>query len=112
MGIVDQIIQSIMGSGSTLDLLVLAIKIVVLLFIIQFVLERFGNSWFATLLVFVLGYVVLFQAWSIFGPIMIIYMLIIFGFTGLAMDLAIAKPWAGNALGAQSSKRAKQQRYM
>ena len=84
-----------MGSGSTWDLIMLAIKIVVLLFIIQFVRERFGNSWFATLLIFGLGYIVLFQAWAIFGPIMIIYMLIIFGFTGLAMDLAISKPWSG-----------------
>jgi len=107
MGWIDQVFKSMLGSGSTWDLLMLAFKLVVLLFIIQFVRERFGNSWFATALTFVLAYIVLFQAWAIFGPIMIIYMLIIFGFTGLAMDLAIAKPWAGHAIGTQSSKMAR-----
>ena len=112
MSILDQIFDSLMGSGSTIDLLVLAVKIVVLMFIISFVRERFGNSWFATLLTFVLAYIVLFQAWVIFGPIMIIYMFIIFGFTGLAMDLAIAKPWKGTASDAHSAKRAKQMRFI
>ena len=108
--IIGQVLKSIIGGGSTIDLLILAVKIVVLLFIIQFVRERFGNSWFATALVFVLGYIVLFQAWAIFGPIMIVYMLIVFGFTGLAMDLAIAKPWAGNAMGSQSAQQANKRR--
>ena len=111
MGIFEQISQSVMGTGSTWDLLVLAVKLVVLLFIIQFVREKFGNSWFATLLTFVFAYIILFQAWAIFGPIMIIYMLIMFGFTGLAMDLAIAKPWAGNAAGSHSAQFAKKRMF-
>jgi len=107
MSWIDKVFQSVAGSGGTWDLLILAVKMVALLFIIQFVRERFGNSWFATLLTFGAAYIVLFQAWAIFGPIMILYMFIIFGFTGLAMDLAIAKPWAGHAGSGLSAKRAR-----
>ena len=80
----------------TLNLLVLGFKIVVLLFIVQFVRGRFGGGPIVTILILVLGYVMLVSNLApIFTTAMFIYLFIIFGFSMLVMDLVIAKPWAG-----------------
>jgi hypothetical protein len=77
-----------------LSLLMMAFKIVILLFIIQFVRNRFGGGTIVTLLVLGLGYVMLFTNYfAIFGPMMFIYLFISFGFISLLFDLSIAKPW-------------------
>ena len=82
------------GIQAELNLLLFAFKIVILLFIIQFVRNRFGSGTIVTLLVLGLGYVMLFTDYFlIFGPMMFIYMFIAFGFISLLFDLAIAKPW-------------------
>jgi hypothetical protein len=80
----------------TVNLLILGFKIVVLLFIVQFVRGRFGGGPIVTILILVLGYVMLFSNLApIFTTAMFIYLFIIFGFSMLVMDLVIAKPWAG-----------------
>jgi hypothetical protein len=79
----------------TINLVILGFKIVVLLFIVQFVRGRFGGGPIVTILILVLGYVVLFSNLApILSTAMFIYLFIIFGFSMLVMDLAIAKPWA------------------
>jgi hypothetical protein len=80
----------------TVNLLILGFKIVVLLFIVQFVRGRFGGGPIVTILILVLGYVMLFSNLApIFTTAMFIYLFIIFGFSMLVVDLVIAKPWAG-----------------
>ena len=80
----------------SVNLLILGFKIVVLLFIVQFVRGRFGGGPIVTILILVLGYVMLFSNLApIFTTAMFIYLFIIFGFSMLVMDLVIAKPWAG-----------------
>ncbi len=77
-----------------INLIILGFKIVILLFIIQFFRNRFGNSPLVTLLVAGVAYLFLFTKYfNIFGPMMFIYFFIILGFTSILMDLALAKPW-------------------
>jgi hypothetical protein len=90
----DWILQPINDLKQTIDLIILGFKIVVLLFIVQFVRSRFGSGPIVTILILVLGYIVLFQLWAVFAPGMFIYLLIFFGFTGIIFDLVISKPWA------------------
>lgn len=82
------------GLIDDIGLIIMGFKLVILLFIISFVKSRFGGGPVVTVLVFVLGYVMLFTDYFVlFGPIMFIYLFIIFGFTSIIFDLAIAKPW-------------------
>ncbi|MEM3467424.1 MAG: hypothetical protein QW735_00810 [archaeon] len=78
---------------SDFDLLILAFKIVVLLFIVGFVKNRFGGGPVTIIITLVLAYIFLFQHFEIFGPMMFIYLFIIFGFTQVLFDLSIVKPW-------------------
>lgn len=91
---VDWVLDPVRDLKETLDLVILGFKIVVLLFIVQFARNRFGGGTLVTVLILVLGYIMLFPLWPIFGPMMFIYLFIVFGFSMLVMDLAIAKPWA------------------
>lgn len=90
-------------------LLTLAFKIVILLFIIQFFRNRFGNSPVVTLLVTGMAYLFLFTDYFyyLFGPMMFIYMFITFGFTTILFDLAIAKPWKKMDMGGGDKEEGK-----
>jgi hypothetical protein len=91
----DYILKPVTNIMDTINLVILGFKIVVLLFIVQFVRGRFGGGPIVTILILVLGYVVLFSNLApILSTAMFIYLFIIFGFSMLVMDLAIAKPWA------------------
>ena len=91
---IDWILQPITDLKQTIDLVILGFKIVVLLFIVQFVRGRFGGGPMVTILILVIGYIFLFQMQYIFLPMMFVYLFIVFGFSMLIMDLVIAKPWA------------------
>lgn len=91
----DWILKPATDIMDTINLVILGFKIVILLFIVQFVRGRFGGGPIVTILILVLGYVVLFSNLApILSTAMFIYLFIIFGFSMLVMDLAIAKPWA------------------
>ena len=81
------------GILSDINLIIFGFKIVILLFIVSFVRSRFGGGPIVTILILVFGYIILFQNFLIFGPMMFIYLFMIFGFTTIVFDLAIAKPW-------------------
>lgn len=81
------------GVLSDINLIIFGFKIVILLFIVSFVRSRFGGGPIVTILVLVFGYIMLFQNFFVFGPMMFIYLFMIFGFTTIIFDLAIAKPW-------------------
>jgi len=92
----DYILKPVTNIMDTINLVILGFKIVILLFIVQFVRGRFGGGPIVTILILVLGYVMLFSNLApIFTTAMFIYLFIIFGFSMLVMDLVIAKPWAG-----------------
>jgi hypothetical protein len=78
----------------SIDLMIFGFKIVILLFIVQFVRSRFGGGPIVSILILVLGYIFLEYMWPFFGTLMFIYLFIAFGFIGLLFDLVIAKPWA------------------
>ena len=96
---IDWVLDPVKDIKETLDLVMLGFKIVVLLFIIQFTRGRFGGGPLVTILVLVIGYIMLFSLWPIFGPMMLIYFIIAFGFINIVFDLVIAKPWAGGGEG-------------
>jgi len=98
---IDWIMQPVNDIKQTIDLLLLGFKLVVLLFIVQFVRNRFSGGPIVTVLVLVIGYIFLFQMWPLFGSMMLVYLLIFFGFSMLVMDLAIAKPWARGGAGGE-----------
>ena len=88
LGIINQLVGDI-------SLAITGFKIIVLLFIIQFIRSHFNAGILPILLTLVIGYIFLFHYWAIFGPIMLVYFLLIFGFTSALLDVAIVKPWAG-----------------
>ena len=93
LGLFDSMLGTF-GMGQDANLLILGFKIVILLYIIQFFRGRFGESPVVTLLVAGVAYLFLFTNYfKIFGPMMFVYLFIIFGFTSILFDLAIAKPW-------------------
>jgi hypothetical protein len=92
----DKILGPFMGVKESIDLLFLAFKIVVLLFVVSFVRGKFGGGPIVTVLILVLGYIILFQYWMFFGPLMLVYLFIVFGFTAILFDVAITKPWQGH----------------
>jgi hypothetical protein len=82
------------GIITDINYIVLAFKIVVLLFIISFVRSRFGGGPLATAVAFIIGYVALFTDYFyFFGPIVLIYLFIAFGFVYMLLDIVIVKPW-------------------
>jgi hypothetical protein len=93
------------------DLLIFGFKIVVLLFVVQFVRSRFGGGPIVTILVLVIGYIVLDKMWPIFGPMMFIYLFILFGFTALMFDLAMATPWRTMETGGEGGEQITSKEY-
>ncbi len=87
-------------------MLILAFKLVILLFIISFVRSRFGGGPIVSIMVFLLAYIMLFTNYFyIFGPAMFIYFFIIFGFISILFDLSIAKPWKKMNLGPDTTSK-------
>ncbi len=97
LGIVTDFTDSLLRSFGLQDewnLMWFGFKLIVLLFIISFVRSRFEGGPVITAIVLILGYLMLFQYWNLFGPIMFVYFLIAFGFTMVLYDLSIAGPMA------------------
>jgi hypothetical protein len=112
LGVFDWIMNRLFGQvfGVEWDLIMFAIKLVVLLFIVSFVRGHFQAGTIVTILVLILGYIILFQYWMLFGPLMIIYILIVFGFTSILFDLSIVKPWEGGGGGGEEAQASQMRR--
>lgn len=90
LGVTDWIKQRLFGGLlEEVGWLMIGFKLVVLIFIVGFVRSRFGGGPLVTILTLGIGYIVFFQQWYIFGPMMFIYLFIIFGFSAVIMDIAI-----------------------
>ncbi|MFH0986952.1 MAG: hypothetical protein V1911_02775 [Candidatus Micrarchaeota archaeon] len=93
--------------ASEWGMLLLAFKLVMLMFIIQFVRSRFGGGPIVTILVLIFAYLGLFtDLFAFLGPLAFVYMFITFGFTALVFDMAIAKPWKKMDMGGHEAGEA------
>jgi F0F1-type ATP synthase assembly protein I len=70
------------------ELVLLGFKVVMLLFLVGWVRSHLGGGLVATIVMLVLGYLVLFVYFDIFGPLTLVYLLLIMGVTGIIQDLA------------------------
>jgi len=70
------------------ELVLLGFKIVILMFIVGWVRSHLGGGLVATIVMLFLGYLALFQYFYVFGPITILYLLVIMGATGIIQDFA------------------------
>ena len=64
----------------------LIVKIFVLLTLISWVKNHVGSGPLSWILVAGMGYFILFDGWRIFGPIYVLYMLLMFGVSGVIID--------------------------
>ncbi|MCH7902258.1 hypothetical protein IIC68_00740 [archaeon] len=82
----------------------LIIKIFVLLTLISWVKNHVGTGPLSWILVVGMGYFILFDGWRIFGPIYVLYMLLMFGVSGVIIDFFFVGGGSGggNKKGAQS----------
>lgn len=64
----------------------LILKIFVLLMIVSWVKNHVGSGPLAWIIVGGMGYFILFDGWKLFGPIYILYMLLMFGVSGVVID--------------------------
>ena len=62
------------------------IKIFVLLTLISWVNNHIGKGPLSLILIGGIGYFVLFDGWKLFGPIYVLYMLLMFGISGVIID--------------------------
>ena len=62
------------------------IKIFVLLTLISWVNNHIGKGPLSLILIGGIGYFVLFDGWKLFGPIYVLYMLLMFGVSGVIID--------------------------
>ena len=102
LGIFDSLnpFSSVSAITQEINLVIFGFKIVIMLFIISFVRSRFGGGKIVTLITLGLVYILLFTNYfALFGPMMFIYMFLIFGFTTIVFDMSIAKPWKKMDLG-------------
>jgi len=79
----------------TVSDLMLALKIFVLLTIISFVWNHVGNTSLAILLIFAISWFVLFDYWTFFGGVYILYMLLLFGISGVLVDFFFVSQMGG-----------------
>ncbi len=77
-----------------------------LLFIVGWVRGHLGGGLVATIVMLFLGYLALFQYFYVFGPLTIVYLLIIMGVGGAVTDLA----FGGGHYGVGPEARAGDQR--
>tara|TARA_Y100000310_G_scaffold272711_1_gene287840 strand:+ start:2371 stop:2733 length:363 start_codon:yes stop_codon:yes gene_type:complete len=64
----------------------LVIKIFVLMTLVSWVKNHVGTGPLSWILVGGMGYFILFDGWKIFGPIYVLYMLLMFGVSGIIID--------------------------
>ena len=64
----------------------LIIKIFVLMTLVSWVKNHVGTGPMSWILVGGMGYFILFDGWKIFGPIYVLYMLLMFGVSGVIID--------------------------
>ena len=62
------------------------LKIFVLMTLVSWVNNHVGKGPLAWILIAGMGYFILFDGWKIFGPIYILYMLLMFGISGVIID--------------------------
>ncbi len=93
LAFLDSVLMKLLGLGpiasvlQKVNLVILGLKIVVLLFIVGWVRGHVGGGRLGTFILLLVGYLILFPYWHLFGPLAILYLLAITGVTGLAMDL-------------------------
>ncbi len=81
--------------------ILIGFKLVLLMFVIGWVREHLGGGMIASVVILLLGYLALFPYFFIFGPMLVLYLFMIMGFTGIIQDMAFGKGYYG--LGAQES---------
>ena len=82
---IDKIMQD-------LDLLTLALKIVMLLFVVEIIKNRLGSGTLMNITLVALGYLVFFSPWArLFTVTLIVYMVITFGLIHFILDVAFTK---------------------
>ncbi|MFC2174425.1 hypothetical protein ACFLQ2_00960 [archaeon] len=117
MGFLDSVLGTGMGAMGGVcgfipncEFIMLGLKIVMLLFIIGWVRSHLGGGLVATIVMLFIGYLALFQYFAVFGPLTIVYLLIIMGVGGAITDLAFGREYYG--LGGESGAASLQQRMM
>jgi len=73
----------------------IVLKIFVLLTIISFFLNHLGKTPISIVLIIGVSYFVLFDLWVLFGGIYIIWMLLLFGVTGIIIDFFFVGAFSG-----------------
>ena len=98
MGFLDGVLGSGMGlfGGAcsfipNCEFIMLGLKIVMLLFIVGWVRGHLGGGLVATIVMLFIGYLALFQYFAIFGPLTIVYLLVIMGVGGMVTDMAFGR---------------------
>lgn len=64
----------------------LILKIFVLLLIVSFVFNHLGKGPMAWIVIALLAYFILWDAWKFFGPVYLLYMFVVMGFIGFIVD--------------------------
>ena len=98
MGFLDSVLgggTSLFGGACSLipncELVLLGLKIVMLLFIVGWVRSHLGGGLVATIVMLFIGYLALFQYFYMFGPLTIVYLLIIMNVGGMITDFAFGR---------------------
>jgi len=73
----------------------LVLKIFVLLTIISFFLQNLGKTPVSIVLIIGVSYFVLFDLWALFGSIYVLWMLLLFGVTGVVIDFFFVGAFSG-----------------
>lgn len=87
MGLFDFITEI----NDAFGLIMLGFKIVILIFIVGWVRGHLGGGLVATVAILIIGWFVFFEYFAIFGPMAIVYLILIIGGSGVIMDLAFGR---------------------
>ena len=77
--------------GETFDLIMLGFKVVLLLFIVGWVRNHLGGGLVAAVVIIIIGWFVFFEYFFIFGPMFVVYLVLIVGGSSVIMDLAFGR---------------------
>lgn len=77
---------TILFIGEFLSDINLILKIFVLMTLVSWVKNHLGSTPLSWIIVAGLGYFILFDGWAIFGPVYILYLLLMFGISGVIID--------------------------
>jgi hypothetical protein len=80
--------------------MVLVLKVFTLMAIISYITNHLGKGPIAILLIAVFSWFIIFDYFAFFGGIYILYMLLVFGLTGVIIDIFFITPQGGH--GAQA----------